>query len=101
MRVMEEGKSFKTAQKKFSQGHFHLTGIHPCNGESTTNQDRIVESTREFYKEICSCNLNQDNQAVNNETRSDTEECPPILGREVEDAINSSKKARHLDQITL
>ena len=46
-RVEEEGKGFKTAKKKFSQGHFHLIGICEASGKSITNRERIVERTKE------------------------------------------------------
>ena len=84
---MEEGKGFKTAKKKFSQGSFHLTCILEANGKNITNQDRIVEQTREFDKEAYSSNQHQDKHAVNSKAKSDTEEFPLLLARKVEDAI--------------
>ena len=53
-RVIEQGKSFKMAKRQLSRGRLQFTSVLEEDGTLTTDRERIVERSREFYEKLYS-----------------------------------------------
>ena len=52
--VIKQGRGFKTAKEKLSQGKLQFTGVLEEDGSLTTNRDGIVRRAREYYQKLYS-----------------------------------------------
>ena len=51
-RVIEQSKSFKMAKRQLNRGRLQFTCVLEEDGTLTTDRERIVESSREFYEKL-------------------------------------------------
>ena len=79
-RVIEQGKSFKMAKRQLNRGRLQFTSVLEEDGTLTTDRERIVERSREFYDKLY----------------SSTRQEPPEAKKawEVKSAVKQSKKGK-------
>ena len=53
-RVIEQGKSSKMAKRQLNRGRLQFTSVLEEDGTLTTDRERIVERSREFYEKLYS-----------------------------------------------
>ena len=53
-RVIEQGKSFKMAKRQLNRGRLQFTSVLEEDGTLTTDRERIVERSREFFEKLYS-----------------------------------------------
>ena len=90
-RVIEQGKSFKMAKRQLNRGRLQFTSVLEEDGTLTTDRERIVERSREFYKKLYSSTRQEPPEA---DIEQQFEGFPNIKAWEVKSAVKQSKKGK-------
>ena len=83
-RVVEQGKSFKMAKRQLNRGRLQFKGVLEEDGTLTTDRERIVERSREFYEKLYSSTRQEPPEA---EIEQQFEGFPNIKAWEVKSAV--------------
>ena len=90
-RVIEQGKSFKMAKRQLNRGRLQFTSVLEEDGTLTTDRERIVERSREFYEKLYSSTRQEPPEA---DIKQQFEGFPNIKAWEVKSAVKQSKKGK-------
>ena len=90
-RVIEQGKSFKMAKRQLNRGRLQFTSVLEEDGTLTTDRERIVKRSREFYKKLYSSTRQEPPEA---DIEQQFEGFPNIKAWEVKSAVKQSKKGK-------
>ena len=90
-RVIEQGKSFKMAKRQLNRGRLQFTSVLEEDGTLTTDRERVVERSREFYEKLYSSTRHEPPEA---DIEQQFEGFPNIKAWEVKSAVKQSKKGK-------
>ena len=83
--------SFKMAKRQLNRGRLQFTSILEEDGTLTTDRERIVERSREFYEKLYSSTRQEPPEA---DIEQQFEGFPNIKAWEVKSAVKQSKKGK-------
>ena len=99
METLESGRGPKTIQKMASKKS-RMSKLKKKDGNITSDRSELLEICADFYQELYGSTKKQPKDHIDISSRKS--DIPPILQREVEEAVNSMKdnKAPGNDEIT-
>ena len=96
--VIEQGKGLKMAKRKLNSWRLQFTGVREEDGTVTTDRERIVKRSREFYEKLYSSTRPRSELDTPPPPDNDTEPArrlegfPDVKAWEVKLAVKQSKK---------
>jgi site-specific recombinase XerD len=82
--ILENSRSIKRIRKELGIGKYWMLGAKDEKGRATQSRYRIVRAATNFYRQLYD---NKSQLNPNNPQKKEEEEVPPIINREIEDAI--------------